>query len=399
MKKFILLYITALPLISLAQSGVMLPNSIDLPKVTSLATCTNPEKGRMVFNTTDNKAYYCNGTTWQEMTGGGFSIPYSATQNSNSSLLRIVNEGNGRAISGESMGTSLAIGVQAITGNTNPDFPTYALFAQNYSTNEKGAGVYARHDGTGIGVWGASVGGAGVKGEAFPVGLGGTGNGVGVWAESTSGSALYAKSTSGTGANAISTSGYGVRGRSESNVGVRGESLENYGVHGLSTSGYGVLGSSQQQVGVLGQSNGSHGVYGNANNTTGYGVFGIGTNGRAGYFAGNVIVSNELLVSTNKGLLQNTSSTQLKYDDGKVVFGDTLDAFSTSISPVIYLSTYPSNPVVYIANVENTTGAYYKVIVSVVGVTTNSFRLRFYNASNATIEFTGTWNFVVIGPK
>jgi hypothetical protein len=409
MRNFILLYILFIPAISLAQSAVMLPNGIDLPKVAALATCTTPEKGRMVFNTTDNKAYYCNGLNWQEMTGGGFSLPYSATQSYASSLLRIVNEGNGRAISGESMGTSLAVGVQAITGNTNPTFPTYALYAQNYSTNEKGAGAYARHDGTGIGVWGASVGGIGVKGLAFSVGSGGTGAGVGVWAESTSGTALYAKSTSGTGAfgtstsatgvSGMSTSGYGVKGTSESSEGVRGESDESYGVAGLSSSGRGVFGHSQEDVGVLGQSNGSHGVYGHANNTSGYGIFGTGTNGRAGYFAGNLIVSNELLVSTNKGLIQNTSSTQLKYDDGKVVFGDTLDAFSTSISDLILIGTYPSNPVVYIANIENTTGPYYRVIVSVVGVTTNSFRLRFYNASNAQIIFSGTWNFVIIGPK
>lgn len=400
MRNSILLYILFIPAISLAQSAVMLPNSIDLPKVTTLATCTTPEKGKMVFNTTDNKAWYCNGLNWQEMTGGGFTLPYSATQNYNSSLLRIVNEGNGRAISGESMGTSLAIGVQAITGNTNPDFATYGLFAQNYSTNDKGAGVYARHDGTGIGVWGASVGGIGVKGLAFSVGSGGTGNGVGVWAESTSNTALYAKSIDGKGVLGISTSDYGVNGKSDSNVGVRGESVDNYGVSGLSTGSTGVYGYSQEQVGVLGQSNGSHGVYGQANNTIGYGIFGTGTNGRAGYFSGNVIVSNDLLVNTNRGVIQNANSTQLKYATIKVPYSATIGAFSTLVTNSIAFSgTYPSKPTVYIADIESTDGAFYKVVVSVVSVDTDSFRLRFYNASDAQITFSGTWNIVIIGPK
>lgn len=399
MKNFIFTFIIILPFLSLAQSAVILPSSIDLPKVSSLAICTTTEKGRMVFNTIDNKAYYCNGTIWQEMTGGGFSLPYSATQNYASSLFRIVNEGNGRALYGESMGTSLAIGVQAVTSNTNPAFDTYSLFAQNYSTNAKGAAVYGRHDGTGLGVWGASVGGIGVKGLAFSVGSGGTGAGVGVWAESTSGTALYAKSTSGYAVLGISTSDLAIKGTSESNEGVRGESDESNGVAGSSIASSGVYGASYEADGVFGQSSGRHGVRGHANNTTGYGIYGSGTNGRAGYFLGNVIISNELLVGSNRGLMQNTSNIQLQYDDGKIDFNTTLNAFSTEISDLVMFNNFSTKPIVYIADVENQSGSYYKVIVTVVAVTTNSFRLRFYNASDQQITFGGTWNFAIIGAK
>jgi hypothetical protein len=47
-----------------AQSVTISPNALDLPRVTSLSTCNATFKGRMVFNSTDNRMYYCNGTAW-----------------------------------------------------------------------------------------------------------------------------------------------------------------------------------------------------------------------------------------------------------------------------------------------------------------------------------------------
>jgi hypothetical protein len=47
-----------------AQSVILSPGALDLPRVTSLSTCNASTKGRMVYNTTDNRMYYCNGTAW-----------------------------------------------------------------------------------------------------------------------------------------------------------------------------------------------------------------------------------------------------------------------------------------------------------------------------------------------
>lgn len=47
-----------------AQSVTINPGSLDLPRVVSLSTCNASTKGRMVYNTTDNRMYYCNGTAW-----------------------------------------------------------------------------------------------------------------------------------------------------------------------------------------------------------------------------------------------------------------------------------------------------------------------------------------------
>jgi len=358
----------------------MLPNSIDLPKVTSLATCTTTEKGKMVFRTTDNKAYYCNGLNWQEMTGGGFTLPYSGTGNSSSNLFKIVNEGNGRAIYAETQGNALAIGIQAVASYTQPDVDNFAVFAHNKSTNAKGAGLFGRHDGTGIGVYGATANaGIGVKGLAFPTEMGGTGTGIGVWAESTAGYGLYAKSKSWPAVKAESETSYGLHGLSKDDAGVRGQSVDGIGVYGSSYTRYA--------------------VYGYSYGTEGYGIYGSGLHGNAGYFDGNVKIKRDLMVGEDKGIIQSDNSTQLKYHTSKVSFEYTLEAFSTAISGEISIATFSSKPAVYIADVEDQTGSYYKVIVTVVAVTNNSVRLRFYNASDAQITFTGTWNLVAIGPK
>ena len=306
-RNFILLYIIFIPTISLAQSAVMLPNSIDLPKVTTLATCTTPEKGRMVFNTTDNKAYYCNGLNWQEMTGGGFTLPYSGTGNSNAEIFKILN----------------------------------------------------------------------------------TGTGIGIWAECTAGYALYAKSDNYIAIKGRSEDLYGVDGSSTASFGVKGSSLESDGVFGTSGNGNGIYG------------NGATGVSGHGNSTAGYGIYGSGVNGRAGYFDGDLKVSDDLIVGENKGIIRNTNSTQLKYYTRKVIFTDrTLNAFGTFITDELSIADYFSaKPVIYIGDVENQSDDYYKVTISIVSVDENSFRVRFYNTSNAEITFSGTWNFIAIGPK
>lgn len=63
-----------------AQSTTILPNRLTVPNVSSLGTCDATAKGSTIFNTTDNKMYYCNGTNWQEMTGGDFTTPFAASQ-------------------------------------------------------------------------------------------------------------------------------------------------------------------------------------------------------------------------------------------------------------------------------------------------------------------------------
>lgn len=380
MKHIFLLLTTLVPTLISAQSSMLLPGRIELPKVATLVTCTSNEMGRMVYRISDNKAYYCNGSNWQEMTGGGFALPYSGTADTNSNLFKIVNEGNGRAIYAESQGNGLTVGIQAIVSHANPVIDNMAILGHNKSTNALGAGVYGRHDGKGIGVWGATAdAGIGVKGLALPVNMGGTGTGIGVWAESTGGYGLFAKSNSW--------------------QAIRAESLTSDGIYGLSTEDAGVRGQSVNGIGLYGISNTRYGVYGYSYGTEGYGIYGAGMHGNAGYFVGNVKITRDLSVNDGNGIIQNGNSTQLKYYTGKVTYAYDLAAFGTAISDDIPIASFSAKPVVYIGDIENQTGAYYKVIVSIVSVDNNSVRLRFYNASNAAISFGATWNLIAIGAK
>ncbi len=64
-----------------AQSVTINPAALDLPRVASLPSCSASTKGRMVYNTTDNKMYYCNGTAWinTEIAGSQNAPAFSAT--------------------------------------------------------------------------------------------------------------------------------------------------------------------------------------------------------------------------------------------------------------------------------------------------------------------------------
>ncbi len=63
-----------------AQSVTISPNSLDLPRVSVLPTCSSSAKGKMLYNTTDNKMYYCNGANWinTEVAGTESEAAFSA---------------------------------------------------------------------------------------------------------------------------------------------------------------------------------------------------------------------------------------------------------------------------------------------------------------------------------
>lgn len=152
MKKLILLLSFANPLWSLAQSATILPNSLSVPKVSALATCNTAAKGTQVLNTTDNKMYYCNGTNWQEMTGGGFTLPYNGTASSSNPILYIENSGGGRAIHAKSISSS------AVRAETQSSHGVYA-------SSSSGFGVYGTSS-TSTGVYGESISDVGIYGHS-----------------------------------------------------------------------------------------------------------------------------------------------------------------------------------------------------------------------------------------
>lgn len=147
MKKLILLLSFVTPLWSVAQSATILPNSLSVPKVSALATCNTAAKGTQVLNTTDNKMYYCNGTNWQEMTGGGFTLPYSGTAGSSNAILYIENSAGGRAIHAKSISSA------AVRAETQSSYGVYATSSSGYAvygSSSSSAGIYG-YSGSGSG--------------------------------------------------------------------------------------------------------------------------------------------------------------------------------------------------------------------------------------------------------
>jgi Chaperone of endosialidase len=74
MKKiFILFIIHHLSLSIFAQSISLDPNSLQLPRLAVSPTCAVADKGKMIYNTVQERVLYCNGTTWIDPASGSGS--------------------------------------------------------------------------------------------------------------------------------------------------------------------------------------------------------------------------------------------------------------------------------------------------------------------------------------
>ena len=175
MKKIVKLVIvlSLLHSFSFAQSIGLNPESLDLPKVSTLPGCTPSDYGKVVFLTTNNKAHVGSGSGWVvvEPSGGGggsLTLPYNATGAFSSAGFLIQNTAGGinsAAIQG--MANSALNGAYGVLGTavaTSPSGNNAGIGGINNSTNANGSGVYGRHDGGGNGVFGESLIGKGVYG-------------------------------------------------------------------------------------------------------------------------------------------------------------------------------------------------------------------------------------------
>lgn len=97
MKKLLFL----LPFIStvaFSQATLLEPNAISIPKVAANPACNVNSKGKQVFNTISNKMFYCNGSSWIDLSGLELTLPYTATGSNANYLLSINNTGVGKAL-------------------------------------------------------------------------------------------------------------------------------------------------------------------------------------------------------------------------------------------------------------------------------------------------------------
>lgn len=88
-KLFIFFTIYHLSLNIIAQSISLDPNTLQLPQLSVNPSCTISDKGKMIYNTTQEKIMYCNGTDWIDPTSGG--IPNNWVNSGNNSYLSNLN--------------------------------------------------------------------------------------------------------------------------------------------------------------------------------------------------------------------------------------------------------------------------------------------------------------------
>lgn len=166
-----------------------------IPNVSSLGTCTNTDKGKIIYYSTDNSLRMCNGTTWLNISASTFSLPFalSGSNNSLNGIFKIENTATS-SISNGIQGVINSMEGSAIYGVSNqatPSYFTYGVSGINNSTNGFGVGVYGKSD-NGFGVNGSTLSGIAVYGTSSSGGAirGLTSNGIGVYGAATSSSGI-----------------------------------------------------------------------------------------------------------------------------------------------------------------------------------------------------------------
>jgi hypothetical protein len=195
---------------------------------------------------------------------------------------------------------------------TSPGVKSAAVNGINNGTGSNGIGVSGSQAGDGVGVFGTSATGSGVRGVssgyAGVYGLN-TGSGPGLYAYSTNGRGVEASgitdgvnATGGTAGVSGGGSTYGVYGESGS-YGVFGKG--SIAVEGNGTT-YGVFGSSGNGTGVEGKSSNADGIVATSDSSTASGIYAeeTGASGRAGWFQGNVLINGTCTGCTGPSALQ-----------------------------------------------------------------------------------------------
>ena len=382
---------------SFAQSTTILPSRIDVPNVAVLPTCDANGKGRMVYNTGDNKMYFCNGTAWTDMTVGGFTLPYSGSGSvvAPNFLFNVSNSGNGRAITGETSSPTYGTGVYGASTNTAPSSAnpsSIGVFGINNSQNSNGIGIYGQHDGNGKGIYGVvKNSGIGVHGIGLPVSSGGSGFGIGVKGESTN---SY-------GVQGVSFAADAVYGTSTSGDGVKGISSSLHGGHFETTS------STNPALYVVNNSTGPAAQFnGDVNISSDLRVNSITPTTTSLTVNSNAIVDGTLTVNNGKGVVYNSSNgTNLKiYRFSTQSILANLAAHASSEVTISFVGGFTQEPMVFVGNIASWGGASgepNRVILQVhdcsfsAGVTSCTGKV--VNTDGTAVNYSTTWNMLAIG--
>ncbi|RYU97449.1 hypothetical protein [Emticicia agri] len=377
-----------------AQSTTLLPNATKIGNVSALSTCNSSVRGTQVFNTTNGKMYFCNGTAWVDMTGGGgggsFSLPYSGSGSSTSptSLFALTNNGSGRTMDIKNTSTGWALNVESVNNR--------AINA----ISEGSYGVYGKSN-TNMGVAGISSSGVGIYGYSDTGFSGVFQTRANVGTRLSIGQLTYAQTIARLHIKADGNGGWGQHLRMENgNDTGYGEILHD--TDGMkfrnfqANESFIFRNSANSNVFSI---NSSGNIYadGNAFISGGAGVNGTLSVGGNSFLYGNADISGELTVDAHTIVLNNTASPFIILHETEG-YSFSLAANASIISTLSY-EAFSGIPTVSVAQVENGTGGWDKILTIPYNVTATSCSIRFTNVSSSAISVSGTWHFTVIGPK
>lgn len=132
--------------VAIAQSITIDPSSLQLPQFATNPACTVADRGKLIFNTSQKKVLFCNGSAWKETGNGTLTLPFAGTAEGNANSFEITNTGTGIAIKGVS---SANHGIEAISQAPSGDY--YGV--RGVSTGSGSAGVLGtstKMDGIGV---------------------------------------------------------------------------------------------------------------------------------------------------------------------------------------------------------------------------------------------------------
>ena len=114
----------------------------------------------------------------------------------------------------------------------------------------------------------------------------------------------------------------------------------------------------------------------------------------------NTTIEGSLLVETNKGIVRNNTSTQLKIVRTSVELSATLGAGASVDSGTFTFETFGAVPQVYVGNVlSSSNNEWDRVQYIPFDVTTNSCKFRVINHSASTVSTTARYSIMIIGQE
>jgi len=322
-----------------------------------------PANGLMVFDT-DTKSLWIFSTTWKDIGGAqNFSLPYNGSSANGGPAFYINNTAN-------------LIGSSAVAGRSG-----------------NGAGFIPTNT---MGIWGDNSTGVGVAGTSNNIGIMGMSSG-------TDGVAILG--TAGTN-QSFSTAGRFINNYSANNRSV--VEVDNYGVgKGIEMTNTNLSNNNS----MLYMSNFGPGKFIALNDGNGIEKFSIGNSGNintvSNIYSGGNISADGNISANGKGIIQNSSSTQLRYEVVHAAV-EGLGGAELQILPgqffdrtFSFANAFTAAPAVSLGNIlpGYSINALYKLHIMVTNVTTTQCTIRITNYSTETFFFKGTWNLIAVGPK